>query len=264
MVDTIELLRSVHKTSSFLTMTPAELTDVYDKSSNLITSGVAARKLDSSEIFSLYELHFNLSLLTSHDVEASAILTTLTDRFGTESPRVAVLQALYIEATDSLAKALEYIDSRPETETGAWKRRIAILKTTASSASSAVNVQYVNELLKLVDHVPSDAEAWSELAQAYIEAGMYSQALFALHEVLLLYPLAYNINALVGETTLKFAANLQAQGSAAPAEEKLIEATKFFLRAVELCEHYVRGWAGVLIVCILEGKNILQTNAFAL
>ncbi|KAK7203957.1 hypothetical protein BZA70DRAFT_240555 [Myxozyma melibiosi] len=228
-------------------MSPSELTALYERSYAFITSGTAARKLETGELYSVFELHFYLALLTSHDVEAAAILTTLSDRFGSGSPRVAVLEALNIEATETLAKALEFIDKRPETEIGAWKRRIAILKTTAGSAPATMKTQYVTELVKLVDHVPSDAEAWSELAHAYIDAGLYSQALFALHEVLLLVPLAYNINALVGEIGLKFSSVLQSQGSTALAEDKLVEAVKFFLRSVELCEDYVRGWTGVLV-----------------
>lgn len=49
-------------------------------------------------------------------------------------------------------------------------------------------------LNKLLDASPIDAEAWAELADLYISQGMYQQGIFALEEVLLIAPNAWNVS----------------------------------------------------------------------
>ncbi|KAJ8103228.1 hypothetical protein POJ06DRAFT_246948 [Lipomyces tetrasporus] len=243
MTTTIDILRNAQTTSSYLTLAPEEFQSLYDISYKFVTSGAAARSLPPANLYNVFELQFFLSIIAGKDTEASAILATLTDRFRQDSHRVGVLRSIYLEATEGPLKALEFVSGRPDTELGTLKRKIVILKSSNQTS------HYISELLKLVDNFPSDAESWAELASAYAEAGMYAQSLFALHEVLLLVPLAYNINALIGETSLVYASSLQAASSShsVAIEERLFEAVKFFLRSVELCEDYVRGWAGVLV-----------------
>lgn len=48
-------------------------------------------------------------------------------------------------------------------------------------------------LVALLDFSPTDAEAWSELSDMYFSQGLYSQAIFALEEVLVLQPNAWNV-----------------------------------------------------------------------
>lgn len=38
-----------------------------------------------------------------------------------------------------------------------------------------------------------DAEAWAELAEMYLEEGLYSQAIYALEEVLVLQPNSWTV-----------------------------------------------------------------------
>ncbi|KAK9459043.1 uncharacterized protein V1516DRAFT_680774 [Lipomyces oligophaga] len=258
MAEAIETLRSALQTSSFLSMTKDEVEELYTQSYNFIIAGRQPRSVDSTELYSFIELHFYLALITCHDNEAATVLTTLSDRFGESSPRIGVMKALLIEATESFDKALDYLNGRPDTELGATKRRLAIMRATATSAS--LNAGYIKELNTVLDTFPSDGETWAELAQAYIDVGMYAQGLFALHEVLLLFPLAYNINAWIAEVTMKFAETLKDQGSGGVStEEKYAEAVKFALRSVELCDDYVRGWSGVLVGSskLLDlGKNV--------
>lgn len=52
-------------------------------------------------------------------------------------------------------------------------------------------------LLALVDFSPTDAEAWAELADVYLEQGLYAQAIYALEEVLVLVPNAWNVRFLL-------------------------------------------------------------------
>jgi tetratricopeptide (TPR) repeat protein len=67
------------------------------------------------------------------------------------------------------------------------KRRIALLRSM-SRLSDAVSA-----LTELVGAIPTDAEAWCELADLYQSQGMSSQAIFCLEEVLLITPNAWNV-----------------------------------------------------------------------
>lgn len=50
-----------------------------------------------------------------------------------------------------------------------------------------------SSLVQLLDFSPTDAEAWSELADVYLSQGLYPQAIYALEEVLVLAPNAWNV-----------------------------------------------------------------------
>jgi tetratricopeptide (TPR) repeat protein len=52
----------------------------------------------------------------------------------------------------------------------------------------------VTGLVALLDMSPTDAEAWSELADVYLSQGLYPQAIYALEEVLVLIPNAWNVS----------------------------------------------------------------------
>jgi ER membrane protein complex subunit 2 len=52
----------------------------------------------------------------------------------------------------------------------------------------------VTALNALLDFSPTDAEAWSELADIYSSQGLYAQAIYALEEVLVLMPNAWNVS----------------------------------------------------------------------
>lgn len=67
------------------------------------------------------------------------------------------------------------------------KRRIALLRSMGrlSDAGSA--------LVQLLDFSPTDSEAWSELSDLYFSQGLYPQAIYAMEEVLILAPNAWNV-----------------------------------------------------------------------
>lgn len=48
-------------------------------------------------------------------------------------------------------------------------------------------------LVQLLDFSPTDAEAWAELSDIYLSQGLYPQAIYALEEVLVLAPNAWNV-----------------------------------------------------------------------
>ncbi|KAK9465593.1 hypothetical protein V1512DRAFT_265441 [Lipomyces arxii] len=249
-----EILKNAYRSSTYLTMSSAELEGLFEISHKFVSSSIAQRSVSPVDLYDLIELEFYLGVLTGHDTAARAALTTLVDRFGMSSARVAVLRGVFIEVSEGPVKALEYLSTRPDYELAATKRRLAILKSTGEKNA------FVKELLVLVETFPSDGESWAELAAAYVESGMYAQAVFALHEVLLLFPLAYNVNAIIGETLYEFGNSL----NGSQAVEKYIESVKYFSRSVELCEDYVRGWIGILNVSKkINGEKYQKLNEIA-
>ena len=71
------------------------------------------------------------------------------------------------------------------------KRRIALLKSLNKTTEA------ITALNEFVDASPTDAEAWAELADLYVTQGLYQQAIFALEEVLLITPYAWNVSMLL-------------------------------------------------------------------
>ncbi len=52
----------------------------------------------------------------------------------------------------------------------------------------------ITALIQFLDSSPTDAEAWAELADLYASLGLYPQSIFALEEVLLITPYAWNVS----------------------------------------------------------------------
>lgn len=71
------------------------------------------------------------------------------------------------------------------------KRRIALLKSLDKIPEAIV------ALNQFLDSSPTDAEAWAELADLYVSQGLYQQGIFALEEVLLVTPYAWNVSIIV-------------------------------------------------------------------
>ncbi|KAK9473616.1 uncharacterized protein V1510DRAFT_414506 [Dipodascopsis tothii] len=229
-------LRNSYTTSAFTRLPAAGVTELYELSAQFFSNKAALNALDPGDLYGLMEHHFYLALITKHDDEAGSLLRQLSDRFGASAPRVSVLRSLHAEATEGARAAAAVQTEQNASELGMSKRKVQALKSSGPAA-------YIGGLRKLLDIFPADAESWAELAQAYRDAGMYAQALYALDEVILLFPSAYNMHALAGEVGLEAAAAAPQAGRAALLET----AVKHSLRAAELCDDYVRGWAGALV-----------------
>lgn len=67
------------------------------------------------------------------------------------------------------------------------KRRVALLRSLHRYAAA------IPALIQLLDAVPTDAEAWCELADLYQAQGLGSQAIFSLEEALLIAPNSWNV-----------------------------------------------------------------------
>ena len=224
-------------TASYYDASAAELKRLYDLSSQFLKAN--QHSLNEEELFGFLEQHFYLSLLTSNDVEAKVTLQRITDRFGEEPSRVGVLKAQYLEATEGIETCQAYLSSRPTTDYLAFKRKTVILKQRKDFK------MLVDELLRYLSVIPTDAETWAELAEVYVSCGLYSQAVHALEETVVLMPQAYNMFARMGELL-----HIEATTSSSVADQLnlLQQSVVHFLRAAELCPNYVRGWTGVNIV----------------
>ena len=133
-------------------------------------------------------------------------------------------------------------------------------------------------LNSLLEASSTDAEAWAELAELYVTQGLYQQGIFALEEVLLITPNAWNVSALERyrkPVTSHYANNLGMQiharlgeiqyaaaaaaGSGSSSEVNvsmyLTESLRRFCRSIELCDDYLRGYYGLkLVTKIVSGS----------
>ncbi|KAI7055106.1 hypothetical protein KC352_g44662 [Hortaea werneckii] len=99
----------------------------------------------------------------------------------------------------------------------------------------------VQELVRLLDVSPTDAETWAELADMYAQQGLYEQAAYCLEEVLVVMPNAWNMHARLGEV-FYLASQRQEGGDQL---KGLSESMRRFCRSIELCDDYLRGYYGL-------------------
>jgi len=202
---------------------------------------------ENAELWVTYENLMLSCLRTGDDQSAHECLERLVNRFGGDNERIMALKGLLKEADAESNAALEkvlneydQILSENSTNIPIAKRRIALLKSLGRPSEA------VTTLIALLDFSPTDAEAWSELADLYFSQGLYSQAIYSLEEVLVLMPNAWNMHARLGE--LQYAAAITSGGSEGSAQKYLVEALKRFCRSIELCDDYLRGYYGLKLV----------------
>lgn len=183
-------------------------------------------------------------LCAGDDDSAQQCLERLSNRFGGDNERVMALKGLVQEATAENDRALEEILkqynkilSENNTNIPIAKRRIALLRSMGRISEA------VASLNSMLDFLPNDPEAWAELSDIYFTQGLYPQAIFALEEVLILMPNAWNMHARLGE--LLYMAAITTQAVESPARKYLAEAVKRFCRSIELCDDYLRGYYGL-------------------
>jgi len=164
------------------------------------------------------------------------------------------LRGLFQEAIANddaaLKQVLEQYDSILANDPGNMpvsKRRIALLRSLKNTTEA------ITALIQFIDSSPTDAEAWAELADLYLTQGMYQQAIFALEEVLLVTPYAWNIHARLGEV-LYMAATASESGS----DKYLAESLRRFCRSIELCDDYLRGYYGLKLTSTRLLKTLPQ------
>lgn len=196
---------------------------------------------ETPELWATYENLMLSCLRTGDEQSAHICLERLTERFGAENERLLALRGLFQEAIAeddaALKQVLEEYEAillKDSANMPVSKRRIALLKSLEKTTEA------ITALNQFLDWSPTDAEAWAELSDLYVSQGMYQQAIFALEEVLLITPYAWNIHARLGEVLYMAATT----GDAA-AERYLAESLRRFCRSIELCDDYLRGYYGL-------------------
>ncbi|KAK8218575.1 tetratricopeptide repeat domain-containing protein [Phyllosticta capitalensis] len=199
---------------------------------------------ESQEVWATHENLLLACVRTGDDRAARQCLERLTARFGADNQRVQALKYLYESATAEDDKALrgvlEEVDRLTKddpTNLLLRKRRVAILRTLNRPAEAIV------ALVDLLDFSPTDAESWAELSDLYLAQKLYSQAIFAMEDVLLITPFAWNVQARMGE--LLYISATAAGSNEANALKQLCESMRRFCRSIELCDNYLRGYYGL-------------------
>ncbi|KAI6090864.1 tetratricopeptide [Hypoxylon rubiginosum] len=234
-----------------------EAPNILGRSTGAISTSLFQSLLSAPETAELWTTYENLllsCLRTADDKSAHECLGRLVNRFGNDNERIMALKGLLKEAAaddattlNSVIKEYDQILQDNPTNIPILKRRAALLRSIGRTSES------VTALTSLLDISPTDAEAWAELADQYFSQGLYSQAIFALEEVLVLQPNAWNIHARLGEVLF-----VSAKSSDNPGQ--LGEAIKRFSRSIELCDDYLRGYYGLK----LTAKKLLSDPQKAL
>ncbi|TKA26295.1 hypothetical protein B0A50_05074 [Salinomyces thailandicus] len=197
---------------------------------------------ESQEKWATYENIFLACLRTGDNDSAYLCLEELTDRFGRTNERIMALQGLYKEATAQSQEQLEGVmreyDEILKANGAVFsirKRRIALLKSMGRAAEA------MSDLVSLLDVSPTDAEAWAELSDMYLQQGLYEQAVYCLEEVLLVMPNAWNMHAKLGEVLFLSAQKMEGGDQL----KTLVESMRRSCRSIELCDDYLRGYYGL-------------------
>lgn len=181
---------------------------------------------ESSKTWTIYENLLLACLRSGNITTAHQCLERLVVRFGGNDERIGALKGLVkeAEATDDseLEKVLkEYeailandntnivstlqISSKTKTPTDQEqpiaKRRIALLRAMGKPAES------IEALVQLLDFASIDAEAWMELSDLYLSQGLYTQAIYAQEEALVIAPNAWNVSYFLRTSSSSWGAN---------------------------------------------------------
>lgn len=233
----MDQLLQLAKNAGVWELTPEEIASVYEQSKAVLSR---AKFNGEDDYYNLMEQHFHLALIVGDDQSAKLALERISDRFSETPSRVAVLRAEYLEQVEDIRSAHEYLKQRPVTDYYGFKRKTVALKQKGDWP------MFIEELQRYLLIVPSDSEAWAEIAEAYVTLGSYDEAVTALQQVTVMVPQAYNMFSRIGEVL-----HIQASilSNVTNQVKALTDSLDYFLRSVELCPVYVRGWAGVLVVC---------------
>ncbi|CAD6503209.1 BgTH12-02877 [Blumeria graminis f. sp. triticale] len=218
-------------------LAPKLLRDLASSSSNIWSS------TESLQLWETYENIVVSCLQAGDEDSANMCLQKLSKRFGQDNERLMALTGMFKEAVakndEELMTILDEYDkilNQNPVNMPVMKRRIALLRSIGKP------VEAINALIKLLESSPTDAEAWAELSDLYVLLGVYKKALFALEEVLLVTPFAWNIHARLGEI-LYMVALIDSD------EVKLLQdSIARFCRSIELCDDYLRGYYGLKLV----------------
>lgn len=150
------------------------------------------------------------------------------------------------------------------------KRRIALLRSLNRPTEA------ITALIRLLDAVPTDAEGWCELADLYQSQGLGAQAIFSLEEALLIAPNAWNVwvhlSAATGiEDRIDLLSQIHARlgellytcASSSDSDSFRLagKSVQHFCRSIELCDDYLRGFYGLVLVRLWLARWSLEVSS---
>jgi len=160
----------------------------------LMYLGANASKLGDEKWMILEQVAIAALDVHNYGVADDAIYE-LRGRFK-HSDRVRNLQVLRLQALEKYDEALKNLDDmikKDPTNSQAYKRRIAILKSQGKTTEA------IKELTEYLEKFMSDQEAWSELCELYLSEAEYTRAVFCAEELILHNPHCYYVHQRVAD-----------------------------------------------------------------
>lgn len=224
-------LLNIATTGRFATFTPEEINHHTKQLKSYLQNH--QDKLDSVELFQLFELDFYLSLITGHDIEAKTVLERLNDQFGNKvsSQRIKLLKSIYFEAMGDLQSAGKVLSEDPDE---------LLLSRRLTTMSRNDGVKYVSNLIYYLNLAPGDVVAWCELADEYAKMKEYMKAIYCLKRVLTNQPDAYVLYNDIGSYYYQLSLE-----STKDKNELLQSSVKEYLRLLEIYEDNRSTWEGL-------------------
>lgn len=157
------------------------------------------RGLSDEELWLLHEQVATAALECGAMKLAGQLIRAVLERFPEGSLRAKRLQGMYYEAQGKVEKSEDFyhdiITDQPTNQIIA-KRLVAAAHTRGDLPAA---VEYLKTYL---DYWMNDREAWEELAELYLEMGLYRQAAFCFEELLTIAPGEPNVYVRYADTLL--------------------------------------------------------------
>lgn len=142
--------------------------------------------------------------------------------------RMAKLQGLYLEATGCVSEARKLYDDILEKDAA---NMVISKRLIMSFVAEQDRKEAINRLAKYLDTFMQDTEAWTLLAQLYVDEAMYAQACFCYEELMILRP-----------TNVMFALRYADMASAIGRHEIAI---KYYCFVIEWMPDRAHAWYGI-------------------
>ncbi|AET39691.1 Emc2p Ecym_4670 [Eremothecium cymbalariae DBVPG len=254
-----ERLLTLSVTHQYVSLPPKEIEHLYTELKHYLNVGDP--NLSEVDFMTLTELLFNLAVYMGEDTEAEVIYRTLTDRFGHDSPKLHIMKATLLQITEGDLKAKEYLNkllnSVLEFDTDSVDYLCVSKKLLAINSYEMHSDRRLAMLIDLLEKFPLDGELWWKLAMEYYSNGHFEEAAYCLEDVLIISPFNYNAFAQLSEILF-----YKAIRTGKTEEGLLEEALDNALRAVELSETCLKGWALVRKISSLLRKDKLFELSF--
>jgi tetratricopeptide (TPR) repeat protein len=198
-------------------------------------------KCFGNKVWLIYEYVYIAAIDCNHQRLIKICWEELNKKFSNSS-RVLILKGFKFEMFGEYEEAIQLYDQvlkDDESNERALKRKIAIYKAQGN------NCKAVEGLVEYLDTYQTDYEAWLQLAQLYIQQLRFDFAAFCLEEVIAGAPYYDGYFVYYGEILY---AQTRTNEYTGKAEEKLILAKKYFLKALEMNPSNLRALYGVLMV----------------